>query len=176
LGEGLVGEVAIRSAYLFDGYRRNPGIARPMGEGGWFATGDLGFVLDGELYAVGRKKDLLIVRGKNLYPEDIEDCAGSEPGVRAGRVCAWGEYVESLGTEAVMLMAETAIVEPQERRALTRRVRQRVQRELDVFVQRVHWVPPRWLVKSSSGKMARRTNVERWKRESEVVGAPSPSR
>jgi acyl-CoA synthetase (AMP-forming)/AMP-acid ligase II len=158
-----VGEVAIRSSYLFDGYRRDGRSVRENFRDGWFLTGDLGFIADGELYVVGRKKDLLIVGGKNLYPEDLEDVVGSVPGVLPGRVVAFGEYAEALGTETVQILAETEETDETARGRIAAAVRATVQAALEVQVFRVHLVPPRSLIKSSSGKIARKANVERWR-------------
>lgn len=173
LEERRVGEIALRSPYLFDGYRRKGRPAGNDGAGGrpvrdgfageWFLTGDLGFLDGGELYVVGRKKDLLIVGGKNIYPEDVEDCAGEVPGVLPGRAAAWGEYVEALGTETVMLLAETNLDDEKQRYEAASKIRAAVRATLDLNLFRVYFVPPRSLIKSSSGKIARRTNVERFR-------------
>jgi acyl-CoA synthetase (AMP-forming)/AMP-acid ligase II len=173
LGAGRVGELAITSPYLFDGYRRD-GRAVPTNlVGGWFRTGDLGFVHEGELYVVGRKKDLLIIRGKNVYPEDIEDCAGAIPSVIPGRVVAYGEYVESLGTETAAVLAETYEEDAEAQRVLAGKIRAAVQATLEIPVYRVDFVPPKWLVKSSSGKIARQTNVERLRAQTATPQAVS---
>ena len=73
LPEGRVGEIAIQSVSLFDGYRNNPKKTAEVLVDGWYLSGDYGFRHEGELYVTGRRKDVLIVAGKNLYPEDIED-------------------------------------------------------------------------------------------------------
>jgi acyl-CoA synthetase (AMP-forming)/AMP-acid ligase II len=174
LETGRVGELAIQSPYLFDGYRRDGRAVRENMTDGWFRTGDVGFVHEGELYVIGRKKDLLIIRGKNIYPEDIEDCVGEVAGVLPGRVVAYGEYVESLGTETAAVLVETVVEDEEERRVLAAKIRMTVQTLLELPVYRVDFVPPRWLVKSSSGKIARKTNVERW-RQSKAQLAPCAS-
>src|SRR4029453_18175975 len=73
---------------------------------GWFLTGDYGFLHGGECFVVGRKKDLIIVAGKNLYPEDIEDIVSRVDGVLAGRVVAVGVEDPETGTEQVWVIAE----------------------------------------------------------------------
>ena len=155
-----VGEIAIRSTCLFSGYRHQPELSQRAIHDGWFLTGDLGFLMDGELFVVGRKKDLIIVGGKNLYPEDIEDVCSRVTGVIPGRVVAFGVENEQLGTESIHVIAETEASEEAGRRQLVLRIRQECLAS-DFSVSDVHLVPPRWLVKSSAGKLSRNTNRER---------------
>ncbi len=110
LPEGKVGEFAIKSDSMFDGYRNYPEKTREVLKNGWYYSGDYGFVRDDEYYIVGRKKDIIIVAGNNIYPEDVEDVAGSVENVIPGRVVAFGEYDSELGSEQISLIAETNIV------------------------------------------------------------------
>ena len=87
-----VGEIAIQSDCLFTGYYNRPDLTAQAFVDGWYRTGDLGFLFDGELYIVGRKKDLLIVGGENIYPQDIEEIVGAHPSIHDGRVIAMGIY------------------------------------------------------------------------------------
>ena len=73
---------------------------------GWYLTGDLGYLADGEVYITGRKKDLIIVGGKNVYPQDLEALASEVPGIHPGRVVAFGVFNEEMGTEEVVIVAE----------------------------------------------------------------------
>jgi acyl-CoA synthetase (AMP-forming)/AMP-acid ligase II len=158
-GDG-VGEILVRSASLFDGYRHDPERTAASMVDGWYATGDLGFMADEELYVVGRLKDLIIVAGRNLAPEDIEAAAGEVPGVLPGRVVAFGVSDAESGTEQVWIVAETEVEEPE----LKARLRADVIRAvmgIDVTVGRCVLVPSRWLVKSSSGKLSRSQNRAR---------------
>jgi len=160
LGEGGVGEIAIRSASLFDGYRNQPEKTAEVLRDGWYLTGDYGFLDDGEIFVVGRKKDIIVVAGKNLYPEDIEDAVSLAPGVSAGRVVAFSIDDDRSGTEQVCVVAETAV----EDEAGKKRVRRAVVEAamgVDITVARVYLAPPRWLIKSSAGKPSRRANRER---------------
>ena len=87
-----MGEILIKSDCLFDGYYNRPDLTAQAIVDGWYHTGDLGFLLDGELYVVGRKKDLLIIGGENIYPQDIEEIVASHPAIHDGRVIAMGVY------------------------------------------------------------------------------------
>jgi acyl-CoA synthetase (AMP-forming)/AMP-acid ligase II len=160
LNDGLVGEIWIRSDTMFSGYRNAPDETSKVLRDGWYQSGDLGFLLDGELYVTGRKKDIIIVAGKNLFPEDIEDAVGSVPGVLPGRVVAFAADDARAGTETVGLVAETELVDEKQRADLKINIA-RAGMAIDVTIGQIHLAPPRWLVKSSSGKLARQTNRER---------------
>jgi acyl-CoA synthetase (AMP-forming)/AMP-acid ligase II len=160
LPAGHVGEIAIRSDTMFDGYRNAPEETSKVLRDGWYYSGDLGFLDDGECFVIGRKKDLIIVAGKNLYPEDVEDVVGKVPGVIPGRVVAFGVEDASAGTERIAVVAETLLVDQAQREALGLEIR-RAGMAIDVTISDVHLAPPRWLIKSSSGKPSRRSNRER---------------
>ena len=160
LPAGRLGEIAIRSVSLFDGYRNNPERTAEVLRDGWCFTGDYGFSHEGEYYVIGRKKDIIIVAGKNVYPEDIEDAVGQVPGILPGRVIAFGIEDRGSGTEQVGVVAETSHPEDQEKKKLRREV-VRAGMQIDVTISRVYLAPPRWLIKSSSGKPARRANMDR---------------
>lgn len=158
--EGQVGEVAIQSASMFSGYRTRGGATTALSGDGWYRSGDVGFVRDGECFIVGRTKDIIIVAGNNVYPEDIEDAVSAVPGVMPGRVVAFGVENARSGTEQIEVAAETALDTEPEKRHLTRMILE-AGMQLNLTVARVHLVPPRSLIKSSSGKLSRRANKER---------------
>ena len=160
LSEDRVGEIGIRSASLFDGYRNNPQKTAEVLVDGWYLSGDYGFRHQDELYIIGRRKDMLIVAGKNIYPEDIEDALGRLAGVLPGRVVAFGLEDETSGTEQICVIAETALDRVLERRQLRFAI-MRAGMEIDVTISRVYLAPPRWLIKSSAGKPSRQANKER---------------
>jgi acyl-CoA synthetase (AMP-forming)/AMP-acid ligase II len=160
LPEGRVGELEIRSVSLFDGYRNDEALTREVLREGWYSTGDYGFRHLDEYYVIGRRKDIVIVAGKNIYPEDIEDAVARVPGVIPGRVVAFGEEDEGAGTERVAIIAETSIEDEGERKRLRLEL-MKAGMSIDVTIGRVYLAPPRWLIKSSSGKLSRRANKER---------------
>jgi fatty-acyl-CoA synthase len=160
LGDGRVGELVVESRSLFDGYRNLPEETGAVLSGGRYRTGDLGFRLEDDVFVVGRKKDILIVAGKNLYPEDIEDAVGSVPGVLPGRVVALGMADEALGTEQVWVIAESEHHGTPREGELRSEI-QLAGMEIDVTIARVFVAPPRWLIKSSAGKPSRKANRER---------------
>jgi fatty-acyl-CoA synthase len=162
-----VGELAIRSRYMFSGYRNNDEATVASFHDGWFLTGDMGFIYDGEVYVVGRKKDLIIVAGKNIFPEDIEDITSNVSGVLKGRVVAFGIDNQEVGTEGIGIIAETAITDQAKKEKLKDTIVRECM-EWDFTVSNVYLVPPRWLIKSSAGKLSRKLNIERLYKETIV--------
>jgi len=105
LDDREVGELEIRGTSVTPGYYRNPEVTSASFRGDWLRTGDLAYLLDGELVLCGRIKDVIIVGGRNVFPEDIERAVADIDGVRPGNVIAFG--VESAkGRETVVVVAE----------------------------------------------------------------------
>jgi len=159
-----VGEIEILSDCMLTGYYKRDDL-NPFHEG-WFMTGDMGYLADGELYVTGRKKDLIIVAGKNVYPQDIENLLNDIPGVYPGRVVAFGIPNTSLGTEDIAVLVEGAnddVPEDDDQRgAIVREVRGRIAANTEVTARYVEVLPPRQLIKTSSGKIARSANREKF--------------
>ncbi|MCS7325470.1 MAG: AMP-binding protein, partial [Thermoflexales bacterium] len=164
LPEGEIGEIAIKSDCMLSEYYHRPDATAEAFHEGFYLTGDLGYVHRGEVFVTGRKKDLIIVGGKNVYPQDLEQLASEVPGVHPGRVAAFGVFNEALGTEDVVIVAETDIEDEEARAHLAEAVREHLTRNSDVAVRVVQLVPPRWLIKTSSGKVARSANREKYLR------------
>jgi acyl-CoA synthetase (AMP-forming)/AMP-acid ligase II len=176
LPDGAVGEIAIRSDSLFDGYYNRPDLTAAVLRDGWYASGDLGLRLEGELYVVGRKKDLIIVGGKNLYPQDIEEIASSHPAIHDGRVVALGMMNPDLGTEDIVMVAEVndaALLRDAD--GIEQALRAAVTAELGVAVRAVYLKPPHWVVKSTAGKPARSTTREKLLREHPELAGVRPA-
>ena len=164
LPDRFVGQLAIRSNCLLSGYYRRDDL-QPFTPDGWFLTGDRGYVTEGEVYVVGRAKDLIINAGKNIYPGDIEAIVNEVAGVHAGRAVAFGVADEREGTELIAVVAETRATDAAERQAIARAIRAAVAQQAAVTASYVHLVGPRWLLKTSSGKLARAANRNKWLQE-----------
>jgi fatty-acyl-CoA synthase len=172
LGERILGEIAIKSDCMLTGYYHRPDLSSKAFHDGWYLTGDLGYIASGEVYVTGRKKDLIIVGGKNIYPQDLEALAGEVHSVHPGRVCAFGIPNESAGTEDVVIIAEVdrlaksqevaEIENPKELESISDEIRNRVTRGSDIALRYVKLVDKGWLIKTSSGKIARNANRERY--------------
>jgi acyl-CoA synthetase (AMP-forming)/AMP-acid ligase II len=164
--EGHVGEIVLRGSYALREYYGKPELSRAaFTDDGWYRTGDLGFVRAGSVYITGRKKDLLIVGGRNFYPQDIERIADRFPGVIAGRSVALGMADEKLGTEKVILLVESRLLNAAEKSRRGNAIRKAVFDELDCPLSDVRLVPHMWLLKTSSGKIARQPNLLKYERE-----------
>jgi fatty-acyl-CoA synthase len=172
LPERQVGEIALRSDCMLSGYYARADLTEQAFHDGWAITGDMGYLADGELYITGRKKDLVIVGGKNVYPQDIENLLNDIDGIYPGRAVAFGVFNEQLGTEDIAIVAEVANgIDPQDRKAtapILREIRQRIGQSTDVAARYVRLVNRHWLLKTSSGKIARRANREKF--INEVLG------
>jgi len=165
LKDRTIGEIRIVSNCMLTGYFNRPDLTRKAFINGWYLTGDFGYMVDGEVFVTGRKKDLIIVGGKNVYPQDIEQLAMEVQGVHPGRVVAFGVYNEELGTEDVVLIAEIASVEPKEMEMISDQIRQVVTKGSAIALRKILLVDKKWLVKTSSGKIARSANREKYLKE-----------
>ncbi len=159
-----IGEIILQSDCMLTGYYRRPDLTEKAFLSGWYLTGDLGYLANGELYVTGRKKDLIIVGGKNIYPQDLERLACEVPGVHPGRMVVFGVYNEQSGTEDVILVveAESELQDEEDRSRLANEVRRHVTRGSEIALRHVQVVGRNWLLKTSSGKIARTANREKF--------------
>jgi acyl-CoA synthetase (AMP-forming)/AMP-acid ligase II len=162
LPDGEVGELAIQSDSLFDGYYNRPDLTAKVFERGWYRSGDLGFTFGPDVYVLGRHNDLIIVAGRNIHPQDVEEIVCRHPAIHDGRAVALGLYDEQLGTEGVVVAAEVeSEIELSNALEIERALRDALVSELDITIRRVYLKPPRWIVKSTAGKPARSTTREK---------------
>ena len=161
-GDGEVGEVVIQTDCLFDGYYGRPDLTAQAVRDGWYHTGDLALQADGELYVTGRSKDLIIVAGRNIYPQDVEHIVCQHPAIHDGRAVAFGLVNRDLGTEDIVVVAELSEDSELIRSAdIEREIRDAIVAELDIAVRRIYLKHPRWIVKSTAGKPARSTTCRK---------------
>ena len=167
-----LGEIALSSDCMLTGYYNRPDLTGHAFHRGWYLTGDLGYIADGEIYITGRKKDLIIVGGKNIYPQDLENLASEVDGVHPGRVVAFGIPNEASGTEDVVIIAEVDTGDLRQNgddledtpafQRIGDEIRLRVTRGSDIALRLVKLVNRGWLIKTSSGKIARNANREKY--------------
>jgi fatty-acyl-CoA synthase len=160
LDDGCVGEILIKSSSMFDGYRNYPEKTAAAMRDGWYLSGDYGFKDGNDYFIIGRKKDVVIIAGNNVYPEDVEAALNGLTGVIPGRVVAFGQEDAELGSERLSVAAETPLTNEDELRQLRMAII-RAGMKIDVTISNVYLVPPRFLVKSSAGKPSRSANKER---------------
>jgi acyl-CoA synthetase (AMP-forming)/AMP-acid ligase II len=151
--DGETGEIEIKSSFLMQGYVGvGEGVTRPI-EDGWFRTGDLGYLRDGQLFVIGRIKDIIIRAGRNIDPSYIEASLAGIAGLKPGRWVVFGLYNPKDGTEDVILLAEgdgTAEV-----KAIKAAIVKACNVQTGIAPQKIEVVDANWLVKSSSGKISR---------------------
>lgn len=186
LGERQVGEIVLSGPSVMLGYHNEPELTRHTIRDGWLWTGDLGYVADGELFVCGRLKDLIIVGGRKFHPQDLEWAVDELPGIRGGRVAAFG--AAHGGRERVVMVVEPNGTVPSDR--LVEAVRRRVADLMGLYVDDVVLVPSGTVGRTTSGKVQRANAKARYERgELELAGevkgarggpppraAPSPRR
>jgi fatty-acyl-CoA synthase len=156
LAEGQVGRVWAQGPSLMDGYLGDPEATACALRHGWLDTGDLGFLLGGELYLTGRAKDVVILRGRNYAPEEIERAVDGVAGVRSGCAVAASWLPEEAPGEVLALFVETARgASPAERQALPDACRAAVLGTTGLVLDRVVALAPGTLPRTSSGKLRR---------------------
>jgi fatty-acyl-CoA synthase len=155
LGDRQVGEIVTRGPSVCDAYYENPEASAEAFRGGWLHTGDLGYLSGGDLYVCGRAKDLVIVRGRNFYPSDIEWAVGELERVKRGNVCVFS--VPGDDEEKVVVVAEGSRSDAE---ALGAAVKTCVLERFGLNVHAVPVIPPGTLPKTSSGKLQRRKTRE----------------
>jgi fatty-acyl-CoA synthase len=148
------GRIFLRGESVMSGYFGNPEASREvLSEDGWLNTGDLGYRVDGSLYLTGRAKDLLIINGRNIWPQDIEHLAEQQPELRATDTSAFS-VAGGDGGEAAVLVVQCRDTEPAVLASLAERLRQAVYAEFGIECL-VDVVPPHTLPRTSSGKLSR---------------------
>ncbi|MBI5495907.1 MAG: fatty acyl-AMP ligase [Deltaproteobacteria bacterium] len=152
--EREVGEICVRGPSVTPGYLNDTAATQDLLRGGWMHTGDLGYVVDGQLYVCGRSKDVIIFRGRKYYPQDLERAAQDVEGVRKGNVVAFSDMDPGGGVERVTLVLESR-ADGEDKAALPGRVRARVSECTGVPVERVVVLSPGELPKTPSGKLRR---------------------
>jgi fatty-acyl-CoA synthase len=153
--ERHVGELLLRGTSVTPGYYKRPDATAALFRDGWLCTGDLAYLLDGELVLCGRIKDVIIVGGRNVFPEDIERAVGPLDGVRAGNVIAFGMEGYK-GKESVVVVAEVRVSDTSGGLDDIRdRIHHRTLEVCGLPPRDVMLVTPGTLPKTSSGKLQR---------------------
>ena len=169
VSERVIGEVALKSDCMLTGYYNREDVTQQAFLDGWYLTGDFGYMANGEIFVSGRKKDMIIVGGKNVYPQDLEALTYEVPGVHDGRSVAFGMYDEVQGTEDVVIIAEVDSEDPAEQQKISDAIRQHVTKNSAIALRYVRVVDPKWIIKTSSGKTARLANKEKFMKELQEV-------
>ena len=154
LGEHEIGRVFVRGPSVMAGYFRDADATEAsLDPEGWLDTGDMGYMSDGYIYIVGRAKDMIIINGKNHWPQDIEWAVEQLPGFKAGDIAAFAITTPG-GEETPAVLVQCRTSEPSERERLRSAIRDRV-RSITGMNCVIELVPPRSLPRTSSGKLSR---------------------
>ena len=160
--DGWIGTVWAQGPSLMTAYLGNPEATARALVDGWLNTGDLGFVHGGELYLTGRAKDVLILRGRNHAPHEVEQAVDQVPGVRTGCAAAASHRPEDASTEALVLFVEvTRDITEAQLDALPDACRRVVLETAQLRVDELVTLPPGTLPRTSSGKIRRGEALKR---------------
>ncbi len=154
--ERVEGRLWFRSPSATSGYYRNPTATQALLKGGgWLDSGDRAYLAGGEVYITGRAKDIIIKAGRNLYPHEVEELAGSVSGVRRGCVVAFGVSDAHSGTEKLIVVAESSQRSAARREEIAAHIREKLAEGIGLPPDDVEVVAPGTVPKTSSGKLRR---------------------
>ena len=152
----IEGRVQFRGPSATAGYYRNRDATRTLVRSeGWLETGDLGYLVNEELFLTGRRRDLIIKAGRNLQPHEAEEVVAGVSGVRKGCVAAFGVLDPARGTERFVIVAETRLTQAEARARLEATIIERVATTIGVPPDVIVLSAPGSVLKTSSGKIRR---------------------
>jgi acyl-CoA synthetase (AMP-forming)/AMP-acid ligase II len=156
-----IGEIRIRSECLFDGYFRQPELTAQRLSGGWYATGDLGFIDRGELFVVGRKDDVLNINGRKILAHEVEDDLNALAGLAPGRILAYSHFDSDDGANKLIIAAERPAPTAEADGILAAAIRRAVLASCGLSAHRVILLEHGFLLKSTSGKISRQASIDK---------------
>ncbi|MBY4677352.1 AMP-binding protein [Marinobacterium arenosum] len=168
------GRVQFRGPSATAGYYRNPEQTRALFHGDWLESGDLGYIADGELFLTGRQKDLIIIAGRNIHPAELEQSISQLDGIRRGCVAVIGGHQRDSGTEQLVVLAESREQDEAQQQQLRRAINQLATEQIGMPADQVLLLPPRTLLKTSSGKLRRAACRQLY--EQGELNRPAPQR
>lgn len=158
--ERHVGNIQFQGPSMMQGYYRNPDATNAILDNGWMFTGDMGYLADDEIFISGRKKDIIIKAGRNLYAAELEEITSQVNGIRKGCIVAFGVNNPKQGTEKLVIVAETMIKDPEKRKNIIKEVYEKIADQAGIPPDEVLLVAPRKIPKTSSGKLRRASTKE----------------
>ena len=153
LPDRAIGKIWCSGPSIMAGYFRDPEATAACMVDGWLDTGDMGYLSDGYVYVVGRAKDMIIVNGKNHWPQDIEWAVEQLPGFKAGDIAAFAITTPG-GEETPAVLVQCRSSDERERIRLREEIREKV-RSVTGMNCVIELIPPRTLPRTSSGKLSR---------------------
>ncbi|MFT4561319.1 MAG: 1-acyl-sn-glycerol-3-phosphate acyltransferase [Gammaproteobacteria bacterium] len=155
LPERHAGSLQFRGPSATEGYYRNPDKTAALLRNGWLETGDLAYISAGEIFIVGREKDLIIRAGRNIYPTELEELIGDLDGIRKGGVAVIGAPDPKTGSERLVVLAETRKKQQSDHERLRTAINSVVTDIVSAPPDEVVLVAPNTILKTSSGKIRR---------------------
>ncbi len=173
VGDRVEGQLQFKGPSATAGYYRNPEATRQLCQGDWLDSGDRAYLAGGEVVITGRFKDIVIRGGRNIYPHEVEAVVSGLGGVRSGCVAAFGSRDAENGTERLIVLAESKLVEASARKALIEEINRATVDILGEPPDEVVLAPAHSVLKTSSGKLRRSACRELY--ESGRIGQKTPS-
>ena len=155
LGERREGRLEFRGPSATSGYFQNEAKTRELFHDDWLDTGDRGYLAGGQVFITGRVKDIVIRAGQHIYPHEVEDAVGDIAGIRRGAVAMFGVADPGSGTERIVVLAETDVVEAGAREALRAQAREATVDAVGMAPDDIVLVKPGTVPKTQSGKIRR---------------------
>jgi len=155
LPERQEGQLHFRGAAATSGYFRNPEQTRLLFHDDWLDSGDMGYIAEGDLFITGRRKDIIIRGGRNMYPHELEEAVGELQGIIKGNVVAFGSPDPKTGTERLVVLAETRKRKEEDKTALLLKINDISTTLIGSPPEDVVLVPPKTVLRTSSGKIRR---------------------
>ena len=155
---GEIGDIEIRGDSLFAGYHAMPDLTASRMRDGWYRTGDLGVLQDGELFVIGRADDVLNINGKKLIAHEIEDALNTLPGLAPGRILVFAKHDDAEGASHLVVAAEPLETDNP---ALPAAIRRAVAENCGLRPHRVMLLARGFLLKSTSGKISRQASIDK---------------
>ncbi|MCP4754890.1 MAG: AMP-binding protein [Proteobacteria bacterium] len=149
------GNLQFRGPAATKGYFRNPEQTRLLFHDDWLDSGDMAYIASGDLFITGRRKDVIIRAGRNMYPQELEEAVGVLPGIVASNVVAFGSTDPKTGTERLVVMAETRRRNPEDLTKLETTINGVATELIGSPPEEVLLVPPKTVLRTSSGKIRR---------------------
>jgi acyl-CoA synthetase (AMP-forming)/AMP-acid ligase II len=151
---GQVGRIWVKGPSITKGYWESPELTANMIHGDWLDTGDLGFMHEGELYIAGRAKDLIIIRGRNYAPQEMEELLLDVEGVRKGCTVAVSTMIEGEGEQLIILAEKDPRSKRREEEVIAE-ISHCILKGLSLKPRDVELLEPGTLPRTSSGKLRR---------------------
>lgn len=158
LPERYEGRLHFRGPSATSGYYHNAEDTRQLFDGEWLDSGDMAYIAGGDIFITGRKKDIIIRAGRNIYPQELEEAVGKIAGIRKGNVVVFATKDAINQTEKLVVMAETREENPEKQNALREEINTLAMDLVGTAADEVVLAPPGTVLKTSSGKIRRAGN------------------